>query len=482
MNAPRSRRIFSNRTLNLRAIKAIGYDMDYTLIHYRTNDWEAHAYRHTVRLFQERGWPTKGLEFDPDLIIRGLIIDTQLGNILKANRFGFVKHAFHGTRPLRHDETKEVYSRVIVDLSEPRFEFMNTLFSLSEATLFAQYVDMHDRGELHGVMGYEDLYRKVRQTVDYAHLEGRLKGEIIEAPERFVDVDESTPLTLLDQHHAGKKLLLITNSEWHYSNAMMSFAFDRFLPGNMSWKDLFDLIIVEARKPTFFTNANPCFRVVDSEGRLVPAREGMEPRGVYLGGHAGQVESCLGLDGDEVLYVGDHIFSDVHVTKSIQRWRTALVLREIEDEIGAIEAFESRRRELESLMAEKERLEAESYRLKLDLQRLRADYGPTGRIPDEVQLKSQLEGLRARLMELDQSIRPLAAAADGLSNPHWGLLMRAGNDKSQLARQVEHYADVYMARVSSFLAHTPFAYLRSARGSLPHDPHPIPEEHFAEPA
>jgi hypothetical protein len=60
--------------------------------------------------------------------------------------------------------------------------------------------------------------------------------------------------------------------------------------------------------------------------------------------------------------------------------------------------------------------------------------------------------------------------------------MRAGNDKSQLARQVEQYADIYISRVSSFLEHTPFAYLRSARGSLPHDPNPIPEEQFTEPA
>lgn len=481
MDVPRGRRIFCNRTLNLRAIKAIGYDMDYTLIHYRTNDWEAHAYRHTVRFFQERGWPTEGLEFDPELMIRGLIIDTQLGNILKVNRFGFVKNAFHGTRPLAHDQTKEVYSRVIVDLAEPRFKFMHTLFSLSEATLYAQFVDIHDRGGLTGVMGYEDLYRKVRSTVDYAHLEGRLKGEIIEAPDRFVDLDESTPLTLLDQHHSGKKLLLITNSEWHYTNAMMSYAFDRFLPGDMSWRELFELVIVEARKPTFFTQANPCFEVIDVEGRLVPAREGMETHRVYVGGHAGQVEACLGLDGEEVLYVGDHIFSDVHVSKNVQRWRTALVLREIEQEIDVIEAFEGRRRELERLMGEKEQLESVSYRIKLDLQRAKVGYGPS---PDRdpTELRAELDELRSRLMQLDQAIRPLASAADGLSNPNWGLLMRAGNDKSQLARQVEQYADVYMSRVSSFLGHTPFAYLRSARGSLPHDPHPIPEEQFAEPA
>ena len=48
--------------------------------------------------------------------------------------------------------------------------------------------------------------------------------------------------------------------------------------------------------------------------------------------------------------------------------------------------------------------------------------------------------------------------------------MRTGNDKSQLARQVERYADIYTARVSHLAWHTPFAYLRSHRGSLPHDP------------
>ena len=48
--------------------------------------------------------------------------------------------------------------------------------------------------------------------------------------------------------------------------------------------------------------------------------------------------------------------------------------------------------------------------------------------------------------------------------------MRTGNDKSQLARQVERYADIYMARVSDLGLHTPYAYLRSHRGSMPHDP------------
>jgi hypothetical protein len=48
--------------------------------------------------------------------------------------------------------------------------------------------------------------------------------------------------------------------------------------------------------------------------------------------------------------------------------------------------------------------------------------------------------------------------------------MRAGNDKSLFARQVERYADVYTSRVSNFLFQTPFGFLRAPRGSLPHDP------------
>ncbi len=48
--------------------------------------------------------------------------------------------------------------------------------------------------------------------------------------------------------------------------------------------------------------------------------------------------------------------------------------------------------------------------------------------------------------------------------------MRAGNDKSLFARQVERYADVYTSRASNFLYETPYAFLRAARGSLPHDP------------
>ncbi|MBL8738804.1 MAG: hypothetical protein JNL12_20410, partial [Planctomycetes bacterium] len=36
---PPERAVFCNRTLNMRSIKAVGFDMDYTLVHYDVQAW-----------------------------------------------------------------------------------------------------------------------------------------------------------------------------------------------------------------------------------------------------------------------------------------------------------------------------------------------------------------------------------------------------------------------------------------------------------
>jgi len=464
----RERGIFCSRTLNLRSIKAIGYDMDYTLIHYRIEEWERRAYAHLKSKLQAAGWPIDDLEFDPFLVIRGLILDVEHGNIVKANRFGYVKRAYHGVREMSFEDQRRLYGRDLVDLHEERFVFLNTLFSLSEACMYAQLVDLLDSGRLPGVLGYPDIYRLVRSSIDEAHMEGQLKAEIIADPDRFVERDPDLPLALLDQRQAGKKLLLITNSEWEYTRAMMAYAFDQYLPKGMTWRDVFDVVIVSARKPAFFSDRSPIFQLATEEGLLAPMKKGILKSGVYLGGNAIMVEEHLGLSGDEILYVGDHIYTDVTASKNVLRWRTALVLRELEADLSAEEEFKPSHRNLDGLMQQKEQLELEYSRVRLDLQRRRGKYGPTPQNSAK-ELDRRLSSLRDRIEALDDEISPMAVAASQLNNPRWGLLMRAGNDKSHLAQQVERYADIYMSRVSNFLYQSPFVYLRSPRGSLPHD-------------
>jgi 5'-nucleotidase len=463
-----ARGIFCNRTLNLRSIKAIGYDMDYTLVHYNVNQWEARAYSHVKARLEQNGWPVSELNFEPERVTRGLVIDKELGNLVKANRFGYIKQVMHGTRQMDYGEMRDEYTRTLVDLSEPRWRFLNTLFSISAATIYCQLVDLLDEGSLPEILSYRALFERVQKTLDAAHLEGVLKSEIMSDPERYVEPDPEMPLALLDQREAGKKLLLITNSGWKYTQFMMRYAVDQYLPGQMTWQDLFDVSVVSARKPDFFSGNNPIFEVVNEAGLLEPCVGPLCDNGVYLGGNASFIEDYLGVSGDQILYVGDHLFSDVNVTKSMLRWRTALIVREFERELRAVQMSGERQQKISKMMDAKKRLEDRYSQLRLERQRNKRGYWETtDRDPED--LKQMMIDLRQELVELDNKIRPLAIRDGQDFNPLWGYLMRAGNDKSHFTRQVERYADIYTSRVSNFLRYTPFMYFRAPRGSLPHD-------------
>jgi len=453
-----TRSIFANRTLNLRSIKAIGYDLDYTLVHYNTEQWERRAFTHAVESLEKRGWPVGELFFDPDQVIQGLTIDLELGNLLKVTRFGYVIRAAHGTRLFEFNELRRTYAGTVVDLAEERFMFINTLFSLSEATLFAQLVDLADEGRIPEVVGYEDLYQIMRRALDEAHMEGTLKEEILADPERFVEPDPDVVTTLQDQRTAGKQLMLITNSEWDYAKRILEFAVDPHMPDGQTWKSLFDVVIVAAEKPAFFSGDHRLYRVTDeATGLLQPHVGKIEPGSVFYGGCARRVEDSLGLSGDEILYVGDHLLGDVHASKAMLRWRTALVLRELEPEVEALMGFAADEKRLLGLMAQKEELEQQLADLRL------ARHG-------DGSASEEFESVRSAISDLDEQIVPLAVAAGELSNSRWGLMMRSGLDKSLFARQMERYADVYTSRVSNLGKATPYAMFRAFRSVLPHDP------------
>ncbi|RAL23684.1 HAD family hydrolase [Lujinxingia litoralis] len=464
------RGVFCNRTLNLRSIKAVGYDMDYTLVHYHVDAWEGRAYEHIKLRLLAEGWPVEDLHFDPNWVTRGLVIDLKLGNLVKANRFGYVWRAAHGTEIIPYAEMRDAYTRTLVDLNDhQRWVFLNTFFSISAGVMYAQLVDLLDRGVLPEVLGYVDLYGRVQDVLDAAHIEGELKAEIMAHPEVYVDRDPEVPLTLLDQRNAGKKLILITNSEWSYTHFMMAYTIDPYLPEGMTWRDIFDLVVVSARKPAFFSGSAPIFEVVNDEGLLKPWVGQLEEGRAYLGGSASDIEGALGFSGDEILYVGDHLFADVNVTKSVLRWRTALVMRELENELHAIEQCAENQVEIRKMMLEKVKYEDAFSIRRLALQRLRQGYGPQPEVSAET-LETEMAELREKIVDLDTRLAPLVMDDGVAFNASWGYLMRTGNDKSHLTRQVERYADIYTSRVSNLLRYSPFMFFRAPRGSVPHDP------------
>jgi hypothetical protein len=44
---------------------------------------------------------------------------------------------------------------------------------------------------------------------------------------RYIELDPELPGSLLDMKESGKTLLLITNSDWSYTNNLMAFAYNR---------------------------------------------------------------------------------------------------------------------------------------------------------------------------------------------------------------------------------------------------------------
>ncbi|KAI4338597.1 hypothetical protein MLD38_023635 [Melastoma candidum] len=472
------RGIFCSRTLNLRSISAIGYDMDYTLMHYNVMAWEGRAYDYCMENLRNMGFPVDGLSFDPGLVIRGLVIDKERGNLVKADRFGYVKRAMHGTKMLSTRAVSEIYGRELVDLrKESRWEFLNTLFSVSEAVAYMQMVDRLDDGSVVEEVGphdYKGLYKAVSKALFRAHVEGQLKNEIMSKPELFVEPDPELPLALLDQKEAGKKLLLITNSDYHYTDKMMKHSFNRFLPNDMGWRDLFDIVIVSARKPEFFQMSHPMYEVVTGEGLMRPCFKA-QTGGLYSGGSAQMVENSLNIHGDEILYVGDHIYTDVSQSKVHLRWRTALICRELEEEYSALIRSREERALLVGLINQKEVVGDSFNQLRLALQRRTAGR-PAQTLAatnmEDQELTDSLQKLLLVMQRLDEKIAPMLEADGEHFNKRWGYLSRAGLwDKSHLMRQIEKYADIYTSRVSNFLNYTPFMYFRSQEQSLAHDSH-----------
>lgn len=86
---------------------------------------------------------------------------------------------------------------------------------------------------------------------------------------------------------------------------------------------------MQAKKPEFFSQDNTLYEIVTADGLMRPAQE-IRPGALLSGGSAKQIEAALGVSAEDIMFCGDHIYSDVALSKMNLRWRTCLILRELE--------------------------------------------------------------------------------------------------------------------------------------------------------
>uniref|UniRef100_A0A3P8QEB7 5'-nucleotidase, cytosolic IIb n=1 Tax=Astatotilapia calliptera TaxID=8154 RepID=A0A3P8QEB7_ASTCA len=337
----------------LRKIKCFGFDMDYTLAVYKSPEYESLGFELTVERLVSIGYPQELLSFvyDPSFPTRGLVFDTMYGNLLKVDAYGNILVCVHGFNFLRGPEIRERYPNKFIQRDDTeRFYILNTLFNLPETYLFACLVDFFtncDRydscetgfkdGDL--FMSFKSMFQDVRDAVDWVHFKGTLKEKTVENLEKYVVKDGKLPL-LLSRMNEVSKVFLATNSDYKYTDKIMTYLFDfphGPKPGtpHRPWQSYFDLILVDARKPLFFAEGTVLRQVDTTTGRLKigtytgPLQHGI----VYSGGSSDIVCDLLGAKGKDIVYIGDHIFGDILKSKKRQGWRTFLVIPELAQEL-----------------------------------------------------------------------------------------------------------------------------------------------------
>ncbi|KAH9692973.1 cytosolic IMP-GMP specific 5-nucleotidase [Citrus sinensis] len=475
------KQIFCNRSLNMKNIVAVGFDMDYTLAQYKPETFESLAYDGTVRkLVYDLGYPEELLEwsFDWKYMVRGLVLDKKRGNILKMDRHKYVKVAYHGFREMSKEEKVEAYGNTLIRdaFDEPDYALIDTLFSLAEAYLFAQLVDFMDNnpGKDSKSTDYVRMYKDVRAAVDLCHRDGTLKQMVAKDPKTYINEDRSIVPMLKMLRESGRSTFLVTNSLWDYTTIVMNFlcgshTLDGGITRNSDWLQCFDVVITGSAKPGFFHEDNRAnlFQVEPESGMLLNTDNGTpmpqvgdispglllkEKNGtcrIFQGGSVGHLHKLLSIESSsQVLYVGDHIYGDILRSKKVLGWRTMLVVPELEREVELLWELRDLRKKLHLLRNERDLIEDQIHHLKWSL---------------------KSEGI-----DVDEQ-RKMCTRMDDLEfHKVWGQLMKTGYQNSRFAHQVERFACLYTSQVSNLSLYSPDKYYRPSEGFMPHEFEIIP--------
>ncbi len=454
-------KVYVNRTLNMKRIKYIGLDMDHTLIRYNSENFERLSHSKIIeKLIQYKGYPEgiKALQFDYSYAIRGLVVDRKKGNLLKLNRYAAIRTSYHGLKQLDYKTQQKVYKSTYIDLSQGEYMAVDTFFSLSLAILFAQLVELKDQHPEWKLPEYSQIADDVLVALDEAHRDGSLKDYVKAHLDQFILKDENLVRGLEKFKVHGKKIFILTNSDFHYSKLLLDYAINPFLKEHKSWTELFEIVITFASKPRFFYEKSAKFLKVNPEdGTMTNLNDKIGP-GIYQGGSAQIFTEELELDGDDILYIGDHIYGDIVRLKKDCNWRTAMVIEELDTEIENNQSAGPINLEIDDLMKKKEPFEEKL----TDLM--------TAKIEDSTSvMESEIEKVQKAISELDSQISTKIKKQLSLYNPHWGQLMRAGNEESYFAYQLDRYACVYMTKLGDLFALSPRTYFRAPRRPLAHE-------------
>ncbi|MFO0566003.1 MAG: HAD-IG family 5'-nucleotidase [Polyangiaceae bacterium] len=466
LGIPRVDRVSVNRNLRLSGIEWIGFDMDYTLATYNQEEMDAISIDLTAERMVRRGYPAylRQLSYDARFPIRGLLVDKKLGHVLKMDRHKGVLKGYHGLRLLGRDELDELYHHKRIRPHTPRYHWIDTLFALSEVTAYSAIIDVLERRGEH--VDYPSVFSDVRMSIDEAHRDGSVYARVTADFPRYILRDPELARTLHKFRSAGKRLFLLTNSPWHYTDSVMRYLLGSAMTEYPSWQHYFDIVVCAAQKPAWFQEGKP-FVERDADGSLRPVKSSLERGRVYENGNLADFERLVNVRGSSVLYVGDHIYGDILRSKKETSWRTAMIIQELDQEVAALETCASELARIRELHDQREKIEDELRYYQTHFKEL--SKANNGDVADKQRVKRAIDRLRAELRRIDQEHELLHEGVDRTFHPYWGSLLKEENEMSGFGLQVSLYADIYMRKVSNLLSYSPQQFFRSPHDLMPHE-------------
>ncbi|KAL1492968.1 hypothetical protein ABEB36_011123 [Hypothenemus hampei] len=340
--------VFACNELDLKEVKVYGFDYDYTLACYKPSLEHLLYNLGRQTLIEQYKYPYEisKLEYKPGFAVRGLHYDVEKGVLLKLDSFLQIQFGtvYRGLKALSNDEVLKLYKNRIIPIAyveshtksaslilqdtHSKMVQLADLFSVPEMGLICNVADYFERNHIdyHPEILFRDIKSSIRNSHPVMHkIVGQNVAEYIERNDKL--------RPFLDRLvNAGKKLFLVTNSPYHFVNKGME------LLVGPDWKDYFDVLIVQARKPRFFTDVSRPIRVFDERSgthiwdRVTKLEKGV----IYYEGTVKQLQELTGWRGHQVLYFGDHPYSDLADVTLEHGWRTGAIITELTHEIATL--------------------------------------------------------------------------------------------------------------------------------------------------
>ncbi|XP_031632609.1 5'-nucleotidase domain-containing protein 3, partial [Contarinia nasturtii] len=321
--------VFACNELDLNEIQVYGFDYDYTLACYKKS---LHYLLYGLArdmLVEKYKYPEaiKSLEYMPGFAIRGLHYDIEKGLLLKLDSFLQIQFGsvYRGLTPITDAEVVKHYRNRSIPLAyvegssktqygRGKMIQLADLFSVPEISLLCNVAEYFQKEQLN--YHPEILFSDVKHSMGACHpIMHRIVAQDVN---KYIEANPQLKHFFKRLKDDNKQLFLVTNSPYHFVNQGMN-----MLVGQ-NWKDYFDIVIVQARKPRFFTDETRPFRVFDTRAgtHLWDRVCQLEKGRTYFEGTVKQLQEMMNWSGHEVLYFGDHPYSDLADVTLEHSWRT----------------------------------------------------------------------------------------------------------------------------------------------------------------